>query len=296
MRKVLILLLLVSGLAHAQNERIQIKGSIYSESNSPLEGVTVFNIGSLEGTITNKKGSFFINAREGDKLSFKALQLESFSLTINKKIIEDKNVAISLDQGVNQLDEVFINEELMRIKVKKSFYVDSKIDKVSDYNLKTKAVDRMENTFSERVKQPEEYAIRNEAVNQNMPRFNMANILGGLAFLAANAAVNSISETLEINIDNGQEARRQKFDVYVLKNTYSTEYLLDYLKLPLEDLYEFMYFAKDNGLNESLFESERELDLLQFLSNQVTLFKQKKNYSKITEGLSPSTKEKGNEK
>jgi hypothetical protein len=41
-----------------------------------------------------------------------------------------------------------------------------------------------------------------------------------------------------------------------------------------------------------MFEQERELDLLQFLSNQVALFKAKKNYSKETEGLFPSIKEK----
>jgi hypothetical protein len=68
--------------------------------------------------------------------------------------------------------------------------------------------------------------------------------------------------------------------------------LLEYLKIPEEHLFEFMYFAQDNGLNTAMFEQERELDLLQFLSNQVALFKAKKNYSKETEGLSPSIKEK----
>jgi hypothetical protein len=295
MKKVLMFLLLVGGLINAQKERIQIKGSIYSESNNPLEGVAVFNQASLEGTVTNKEGSFLIHAREEDKLSFKAVQLESFSLTINKKVMEDKKVMISLDEGINQLDEIIIDDGLMRIKVKKTSYVDSKIDEVSELNLETRAVDRMENTFSDRIKQSEEYGVRNEAFNQNIPRFNMVNIVG-LAMLVAGAAANSLTETIEESIDTAPEVRRQKFDVYVLKNTYSTEYLLDYLQLPQEDLYEFMYFAKDNGLNESLFETERELDLLQFLSNQVTLFKAKKNYSKITEGLSPSIKEKSNEK
>ncbi|MFB0904661.1 MAG: carboxypeptidase-like regulatory domain-containing protein [Nonlabens sp.] len=297
MKEVLMFLLLVGGLMNAQKERIQIKGSIYSEANKPLEGVTVFNQASLEGTVTNKEGGFLIHAREEDRLSFKAVQLESFALRITKKVMEDKKVVISLEEGINQLDEVIIEDGLMRVKVKQILYVDTKVDKVSDLNLKTRAVDRMENTFSDRIKQPEEYAVRNEAFNQNMPRINMANIIGGLALLAAGAAINELAATtIENGIDTAPNVRRQKFDVHVLKNTYSTEYLLDYLQLLPEDLYEFMYFAKDNGLNESLFETERELDLLQFLSNQVTLFKEKKNYSKITEGFSPSIKEKSNEK
>jgi hypothetical protein len=296
MKKVLIFLLLVGGLIDAQIERIQIKGSIYSEANKPLEGVTVFNQASLEGTVTNKEGGFLIHAREEDKLSFKAVQLESFALMITKKVIDDKKVVISLDEGINQLDEVIIEDGLMRVKVKKILYVDTKVHEVSDFNLETRPVDRMENTFSDRIKQPEEYPVRAEAFNQNMPRFNMVNIIGGLAMMAAGAAINELAATIENGIDKGPDARKQKFDVYVLKNTYSTEYLLDYLQLPQEDLYEFMYFAKDKGLNESLFEPERELDLLQFLSNKVTLFKVKKNYLKTTEGLSPSIKEKSNEK
>jgi hypothetical protein len=289
MKKMLLFLLFVGGLASAQKERVQIQGVINSITNKPLEGVTVFNSGSLEGTVTNKQGGFFIHARETDKLSFKAVQLESFSLTITKKIMDDKKVLISLNEGVNQLDEVMLVDGLMRIKVKKTPYVDPKIDEVSDFNLKTRAVDRMENTMSDRIKQPEEYAVRNEAFNQSQPRFNMSNIFGALAMMALGA----VFQAVETGIDPGpKQPTQEEFNVYTLKNKYSTEYLLEYLKIPEEHLYEFMYFAQDNGLNSTMFEPERELDLLQFLSNQVTLFKAKKNYPKETEGLSPSTKEK----
>lgn len=296
MKNILIALFLIGGLMNAQKERIQIQGTLNSETNEPLQGVTVFNDAALEGTVTNKEGNFFIYARVGDKLTFQAVQFEPFSLSINEKVIKDKKVVISLSEAVNQLDEVIIDDGLMRVKVKKITYVDTKVDEVSEFNVKTRAVDRMENTLSDRIRQPEEYAIRNEAFNQNMPRFNMANILGGLAMMALGATISELTSGVSNAVDNGPNSRRPEFDVYMLKNKYSTEYLLDYLNIPQEDLFEFLYFAKDKGLNESMFEPENELDLLQFLSNQVTLFKAKKNYSKRTEGLSPSTKEKINEK
>ncbi|WP_213520744.1 carboxypeptidase-like regulatory domain-containing protein [Nonlabens sp.] len=292
MKKMLLFLLLVGGLVSAQKERIQIQGVINSTTNEPLEGVTVFNLSSLEGTVTNEEGGFFIHAREKDQLSFKAVQLESFSLTITKNVIEDRKIIISLSEGVNQLDEVVLVDGLMRIKVKKTTYVDPKIDEVSEFNVKTRAVDRMENTMSDRIKQPEEYAVRNEAFNQSQPRFNMSNIFGALASLALLGTL----EGLDVNTGSPPKVDKEKFDVYMLKNKYRTEYLLEYLKIPEEHLFEFMYFSKDNGLNASMFEPERELDLLQFLSNQVTLFKSKKNYYKETEGLLPSQKEKSNEK
>lgn len=296
MKNILIVLFLVSGLINAQKGRIQIQGTLNSEADQPLQGVTVFNNAALEGTVTNKEGNFFIYARVGDKLTFQAVQFEPFSLSINEKVIEDKKVLISLNESVNQLDEVIINDGLMRVKVKKITYVDTKVDEVSDFNLKTRAVDRMENTLSDRIKQPEEYAIRNEAFNQNMPRFNMANIIGGLAMMALGATISELTSGINNAVDDGPTSRKPEFDVYMLKNKYSTEYLLNYIKIPKEDLFEFLYFAKDKGLNESMFEPENELDLLQFLSNQVTLFKAKKNYSKNTEELSPSNKKKSDEK
>jgi hypothetical protein len=288
MKIFLLFLLLVGGLVSAQKERVQIQGVINSTTNNPLEGVTVFNLGSLEGTVTNEEGGFFIHARETDKLSFKAVQLESFSLTITKNVIEDRKVLISLSEGVNQLDEVIVVDGLMRIKVKKTPYIDPKIDEVSEFNVKTRATDRMKNTFSDRIKQPEEYAVRNEAFNQSQPRFNTSNIFGALASILFLGSL----EAIDLNTGSPPQVDKEKFDVYILKNKYSTEYLLEYLKIPEEHLFEFMYFAQDNGLNTAMFEQERELDLLQFLSNQVALFKAKKNYSKETEGLSPSIKEK----
>ncbi|WP_405369813.1 carboxypeptidase-like regulatory domain-containing protein [Nonlabens sp. Asnod2-A12] len=292
MKNILLLLILACGVATAQKERVQIQGVINSVTNEPLEGVAVFNQASLEGTISNKEGGFFLHARKGDKISFKALQFESFSLIITAKVMENKKATISLNEGVNQLDEVVLDDGLMRIDVKRTPYVDPKINEVSDYNQKTRAVDRIENTFSDRIKQPEEYAIRNEAFKQSQPRFNMINIIGGLVSMAILGTLDG----LNLNTGSAPETTEKEFDVYVLKNKYSTEYLLNYLEIPQKDLYEFMHFAKDKGLNESMFEPERELDLLQFLSNQVTLFKEKKNYPEKKEGFSPSVKEKSNEK
>lgn len=292
MKNILLLLILACGVVTAQKERVQIQGVINSITNEPLEGVTIFNQSSLEGTVSNKEGSFYLQAREGDKLSFKAVQFESFSLITTAKVMENKKVTISLNEGINKLDEVVLDDGLMRIDVKRVAFVDPKINEVSDFNQKTRAVDRMENTFSERVKQPEEYAIRNEAFQQSQLRYNMSNILGALASMAFLGTLDG----LNLNTGAAPVVAEKDFDVYVLKNKYSTEYLLNYLDIPQEDLYEFMHFAKDKGLNDSMFEPQRELDLLQFLSNQVTLFKTKKNYSNKTEGFSPSTKEKSNEK
>ncbi len=257
----------------AQTDRVQIQGTILDALGDPIEGIAIFNQGSLEGTVSNEAGQFYIHARTGDRLAFKAVQYESFVLTVSASVIEKREAQLSLREGVNVLDEVVIDDGLMQIDVKR-ISVDPKLDMVSESNVRTRAVDRMENTFSDRVKQPEEYAIRNEAFNQSQPRFNMINIFGALASMALIGNLDG----LNFKTSSGPKPTKKEFDVYVLKNKFSTEYLLDYLKIPEEDLYEFMYFAKDHGLNESMFKPENELKLLEFLSVQAERFKKKKGY------------------
>jgi hypothetical protein len=87
-----------------------------------------------------------------------------------------------------------------------------------------------------------------------------------------------IGTTLDaINVDGGNTLESSsEFDVVMLKNKFSTEYLTDFLEIEESSLYEFMYFAKDRGLDNSYFTPEKELELLQFLSETAVLYKERK--------------------
>lgn len=272
MKNIFFLLLLISTAVNGQLDRTQVSGTIAAKSDDSLGGITIFNLSSLEGTVTNERGEFFIDLKDGDKLSFSAVQFTNFELLIGQETIKSKTLKITLRDGVNELDEVRITNGSFMIPVKRTVQVDAKLDKVSNFYRTTAAVDRIENTFSDRIRQPEEYAIRNEAFNQSQPRFNMINVVGILAALVVGTTLNAI------NVDSGATAieNREEFQVAVLKNKFSTDYLVDFLKIEETDLYDFMYFAKDRGLNNSFFTPEKELDLLQFLSESAALYKERK--------------------
>ncbi|GAK75286.1 hypothetical protein JCM19296_864 [Nonlabens ulvanivorans] len=51
-------------LSNAQVQRVQIKGTISSELNTDLSGITIFNNSSLEGTVTNDSGVFYIDVKK----------------------------------------------------------------------------------------------------------------------------------------------------------------------------------------------------------------------------------------
>ena len=270
MKKFALLVFFISALASAQKERVQIKGTVTSASEEPIEGITIFNLNNLEGTITNEQGVFYINVMEGDKLNFDAIQFEPFTLKVGANTIKTKTATLQLNEGVNKLDEVVIQDNLMMIEVKRDVDVKPVLAGVEEENLRVRAVDRMENTFSDRVRQPDEYPIEQLAASQSGLRMNMFNVIGLLGSLV-------VSESLKnLDLSGKPKPVEEEFNVVMVKNKFGTDYLAEFLDLDKEYLYEFMYYAKDNGLDKEMLESDNELALLEFLSEQSQSFKEKK--------------------
>jgi hypothetical protein len=267
MKNLLLFILLVSTVTIAQ-ERKQIKGTINNALNDPLEGITIFNNTTLEGTVTNENGVFYIDVRTGDDLSFNAVQYDPFTLKITQSTIDKGTTQLTFRQGVNLLDDVVVTDQAVRVAVKRTEMPDTGIDEVSKRNIAVPAVDRIENTFSDRVRQPEEIPVQNTAFNQSQLRYNSFNLVGLLGGMLINGALSN----LDLSID-GRQDEKEEFEKVLLKNQYSTEYLVDYLKIPEENLYEFMVFAQEKGLNKSMLQKENEFELLNFLGEQAVIYK-----------------------
>ncbi|WP_194850252.1 carboxypeptidase-like regulatory domain-containing protein [Nonlabens antarcticus] len=266
--KHLLLFLLLTSTALIAQERKQIQGTINGVLQEPLEGITIFNNTTLEGTVTNDMGIFYIDVRAGDNLSFNAVQYDPFILKITQATVDKGTTLLTFSEGVNLLDEVVVTDQSVRVAVKRTEMPDTGIDKVTDRNIRTPAVDRMENTFSDRVRQPEEIPVQQLAFNQSQLRYNSFNLVGLLSGLLVNGALSTVD--LSVGEPNAQEKR---FKTLLGKDKYSTEYLSEFLDLDEEHLYEFMVFANEQGLNKSMLQKDNEIELLQFLDEQATTFK-----------------------
>lgn len=271
MKNFYILFLILSTFCAAQKDRVQIKGVISSVDDKDLGGITVFNINSYEGTVTNEGGTFFIDVKEGDQLDFRSVQFSNFKLVAGIETITSRKLKINLEESINELDEVRLSNGSFMISVRRTVAMDSVINQVSERNIRVAAVNRKENILSDRVRQPSEYGIRNEAFKQTQPRIDF--------FDAVGLAKGVINGTPLDGSDTGARAlpkEKEAFDVNIVKNKYGTEYLVDYLKIEEEHLYEFLYFARDRGLDESYLTPEKELALLQFLNETSELYKKQK--------------------
>lgn len=268
--KNLLYIFLCAGLFVNAQDRVQIKGVIESDLKTQLSGITIFNNNSLEGTVTNESGVFYIDAVQGDELSFKALQFESFKLEVTELVIKRQKVKLKFNEDVKDLDVVNVRNISFMVPVKRIETVDSGLDKVDVENIRRAYVDRMDNTFSNRVRKPEEYAVRHTAFDQSQPRFN---IIGP----SINLNTANIARALDPkNIQKDDTVPIEENALVLLKNKYSKAYLLEYLNLPEKDFVEYGFFAKDHGLTKELVQTKNELDLLEFLSQQAIAFKKRK--------------------
>lgn len=269
---ILLFIVLVPSLSIGQQDRVQISGYIQNELNEPVEGITIFNEGSYETTVTTSTGSYRIDVKTGDRIVFKSTAHEPVTLVVTDRTVEEKVVTITLGDGVNVLDQIVLEgDQNVYLNLKKLEMTDTRMEKITGQNMWTPAIDRTENTLSDMVRQPNEYDLRHEAMMQSQPRYNMFNLVGLLAAVVLNVALNAL------DIDFGSaKTVEQRFDVAVLKNQFDADYLIEFLEIKKENLYDFIYFATDRGLNNQLIKPDNEMVLLQFLSDTAQVYKERK--------------------
>lgn len=81
-----IFILFVNSISFSQ---ILIKGNVFSETNEPLEGASIYFNNTTTGTITNAKGEFELKIKEGNYtlvVSFLGYKTKQLSITPQKKI------------------------------------------------------------------------------------------------------------------------------------------------------------------------------------------------------------------
>ena len=84
-----------------------IKGQIISEATA-IDNVTVFNVSSNKGAVTDKLGFFTMYARPSDTLVFSSVIFKSKKLVLNENDFKVIVLKIKLEEFINELDEVIV--------------------------------------------------------------------------------------------------------------------------------------------------------------------------------------------
>ena len=266
----LFFILVITQIGFSQGiERKVLRGKIVADSLE-VENLTVYNITSNVGAITDVDGKFSINARATDTLFIQGLSYDSKRYILTDKDFWLPVLEIKLHVKITELNEIIItpytltgnlNEDTKRIQVYGEGFakIDAKVVKYYDDDI--------------RLGTPENTAMPNVFAPTGV---NLLGIVVGIANLVGikgNPKSNSERVFEERRI---RDLQSKSFSEHMLER-FSHNFFMETLKIKNEDIPMFMSFAELNVYELSpLLKAENELKLIEYLINKSEEFKLQK--------------------
>jgi hypothetical protein len=243
-------------------ERVEVSGKITAPAGEDVEEISVYNISSEKGTVTNEKGVFKLKVAENDHIQITALQFQSFRVIINANDMISRKLMIYLNPNVNQLEEVTVRStdllgiaELDVKNIKTSVFI-------PDWDLSYTALEYGYNFHRDGQMEVDGNAAEKAMGHNNIP---MARV--------------DIMELVELFFPKKNRSKREIVDAKlvsfkVLVERYDHDYLSSTFGIPAEKVNDFIYFAEENGLTPYLLKPENEIELLEYLLKQSENYKE----------------------
>lgn len=231
MRILWVVFVLVLGTAsYAQEEgMVRIAGKITDSIGKGLEDVQIKNITQRRFTVTNAKGEFYTGVKPGDTLQYSHIGFELLTTVITNENIRSHQLLLIMLPSTEQLAEVVVAKE--------------KIDEVSVGIVPSKM----------RVFTKKERELRTASRLGSFEEIFMH----GAIFLPLDPLINLISgRTKKIKQELKLDASQR--NVKALNEKFFT-YLTMSVKVPEDNVMEFMYYLVDTGKDERLLTMENSL-------------------------------------
>ncbi|RKE98299.1 carboxypeptidase-like regulatory domain-containing protein [Ichthyenterobacterium magnum] len=262
-RKLLVFVFLFQAFAifSQVSNRIEVSGKIVVDSDD-LEGVTVYNSSANKGTITNEKGEFVIEVALNDHIEFGALQFKDFTVIIDEKIIDSKQMTVFLVEDVNKLDEVVI----LPYDLTGNLAVD--LESVKTFNPNMEAIHfgikhSSAYEFSDDIRSNVENIAMHSQGQTMVNGLNVINLVGLLLkpLFRSNKSKEGKAKNASVNIP-----------INTLTTYYSELFLNENFGIPINRFEEFITYVEANNLDYSLLETGKELQFLEHLTLQSKQF------------------------
>ena len=235
-------------------DRVSIDGVITAPKGESVEGINVYNSSSQKGTVTDIDGKFSLAVAKNDRVLVTAIQYQSFTIIIDYGVVDNKRMAVYLNPAINQLEEVIVRPYDLTGNV----IVDVRSIKTS---VATVQMDLSYETLEFGYKfRPDrqtkiqgnaaEAALNNEGVTNGI---NLSSVIG-LFFKKKPSKKDSFNDSQTVD-----SALQQRFPGHFIN---------EHFGVPVAQVSDFLYFAKDNGLEPGLLKTGNEMQLLEFLSVQ----------------------------
>jgi len=194
-----------------------LKGRVASNAGD-IEGIYVVNAQTEVMAITDAFGSFSIAAKTGDTLVFSSIQFKEYRIIVSQENFSDLDFSVKLSPVIHQLQEVIIK----------------RYDNINSVSLGIIPGDQKSYTAAERKLQT--------ATGLNATA-NAGTMAGGS--VSADPLLNFISGRTAMLKKEVAVEKKEAF-MKLLENMFKPEHFVDRLKIPLEYVKGFKYYAVDN--------------------------------------------------
>lgn len=253
--------LLFSGIILAQStQRVTVEGRIMANDNE-VENVTIFNLSSNKGTITDVEGKFNISLALNDVLEISALQFEKMNVIINEDVINSKKITIFVVEHLNKLNEVLL------LPYGLSGNLQEDLKTVQTFNPDLDAIYFGLNNIDD-FEFPDDHlsAVENPAL------WETHRLRYGVNFGAIFGAVATEIFKRDKKKDNKRKFPAVSEDNQTLIDVYSIAFISDTFDIPEDQVNTFIAYVENDGIDPVLFDEGNEVQLLEFLVNESKKF------------------------
>lgn len=262
MKQLLLIFLLIPGLLTAQEiDRVTVNGVISASKSGDVEGITVYNTSSAQGTITDFDGNFTLVVGVNDHILISALQFQDFTIIVTEKEVAQRTMSVYLNPNINRLDEVLVRSTDLTGNLEE----DVKRIKTSvfnpDWDLSYAALE-----FGYGFERDQYSKVEGNAAEEALGMNNIP------------VASVDIIKLVELFFPKKRRSKGQiRLDKYEITNELWKKYDIEYLSvtfdIPQDKVNEFVYFIEDQGFSNSLLHPDNEIKLIAYLFDQSEKYK-----------------------
>lgn len=259
-KRFLLLLLIITSVAYAQDERKTLFGIIYDQKG-PLANAHIVNFTTSQATFSNEKGEYRLFAKPKDSIRYTSIGYKSIYEILTEKDFNTYRKRTTLEKQNYELDEVALIQKQL------SGVLTSDLSKVKKNKLEN-TVAKATNFSNVEVS----YEINDDFIDKNVkPNVvqTIPNTFEGAGF-STNLGSKKLQQIKQLRKDlNFQENLPSQ-----LLNELGEEFFFVELKIPVENYYHFLEFTNPLGI-ENLYKNNEVLKVINILR------KEHKNYLKL---------------
>lgn len=237
--------------------RVDVQGTIQMPEGEDPQGISIFNISSNRGTVSNVAGEFNIAVALNDSISVSSLQFQPFSIVIDQGIIDERLINIRLNEVVNMLPEVVVRPSgltgNLTVDVAR-LPVASLPDTLNSVQVQSMY---FEADGGPDFQSPPENAALAVSQNRLINGFNFVNLFRNYLIASKIEQVQRPERSIDLDV----------------RAIYTDDFFQEYFNIELENINDFILYADANGLDEEMLREGNEMDLIEFLLDQSKRYK-----------------------